>query len=391
MVKNKEIDPTVYLLVIAFTIILSIAVIAMSKSDVLSILKNSVFPPPSPSPIAIIDTDTTYPLELRVLGIGLNPSQSGKDIATTYFSDRMNNWSASYTEDYIFDTTAESLRKVTHNTINPSIIKKIEIDEFPTYKEGYSFTVANYDQCVFGQPGFSASLCENKKKQFDTITWLKTNRICEQANETNADQIWLIAPPYITTYESFMIGPDTTYPVNGAEFIMEECNKSYLVITGTYERPEPMLHVLGHIVEATMAHITKEWTSGDRYKHWVYFSAVTRYQTPYSGALNTLQCGNAHFPANASKAYDYSNKKVMNVNCSDWENFPNYTYEEQSIDCSVWNCTEIGWHEYWLSSLPHRPGSSGINWKGGALKPFKNNWWYYILYPENTIAVVKQT
>ncbi len=101
--------------------------------------------------------------------------------------------------------------------------------------------------------------------------------------------------------------------------------------------------------------------------------------------LGQTYCGNAHFPPNALKHYDCSNSTYKDSNCIDWKNFPNFTNETENINCDVWNCTDTGWQEYWFANLPRGVGEVELENKKGEKFHFKKNWWYYLLYPENSI------
>ncbi len=340
-------------------------------------------PTPSRSPLPSPTTNSSA-LTARVLAIGFNPGDPSDTIAHKYYP--MNGKTPADFEDSVFNGTVAAFKQFSNGEINYNIVKKINISTFPSYTNGYQFTVDSYKECVWGGPSFNPAKCEAQKQAFDMKAWIQTNHICETAAIVNADEIWVMSAPYIMTWESQMIGPSDPFFVNSSPVIVPGCTKHYILMNATYERSEPILHIYGHRIESVMNYMTENWSATDRTKYWENFSAVSRYANP-NQPLDRSNCGNAHFPANATQSYEYNNPTVRVFNCPDWKNFPNLTGEQESIGCAAWNCDEILWDEHWMGSIPRRQGEATLTSFTGKQFTFKKNWWYYIMFPENTIAI----
>lgn len=180
-----------------------------------------------------------------------------------------------------------------------------------------------------------------------------------------------------------MIGPTQGFDVNGRSYKIDTCSKHFIVVNGTYDRPTNMLHNIGHRVEATMRYLTQNWINADRQKYWDQFASIEKYN---GQVVSGVTCGNAHFPFNASQDYAYDNKNVQTNNCSDWKNFPNLKNTQESYGCDKWGCTDEGWQERWLGSIPKNTGETQMTSRSGKKINFPNNWWNLLLSPDLAIA-----
>lgn len=318
----------------------------------------------------------------KVLAIGFNPVENGQNVAETYFSYDMGNRSADQFEDYLFGTTISAFKQFSNNLINYQIAQKIHVTSFPNYSNNYQYTLDKYKYCVFGRPDFNPTQCKLQKQLFDHAAWFRDNRICETADNLGVDEIWIVSPPYLMAWESFMVGPSAGFWVNGPYYVVPECRKHYIVMDPSYERSDPFLHIYGHRIESIMGYLSSFWTSQDAQRYWYDF-----YNTKGAGQPNYPgDCGNAHFAINSQHEYDYSSTQQASFGCSDLKNFPTLQGTRQNFDCSKWGCNEIGWQQLWFSALPNLDGEIQIPTKNGASVPFKKDWWHYLLYPENALA-----
>ena len=183
------------------------------------------------------------------------------------------------------------------------------------------------------------------------------------------------------THENNMVGPGAGFNVNGAAYKINSCQKYHVVHNITYNSWSNFFHNYGHRIEATMSYLIRKWQSSYKNKYWESFANINR----YSRSEKNQGCGNAHFPLNASGGYDYSNKSEKSFNCPDWENFPELKGNTIQINCNAWGCSDYGWQKYWFKSLPRKTGEVTMTSYNGKTFQFKKNWWYYILYPLNTI------
>jgi hypothetical protein len=192
----------------------------------------------------------------------------------------------------------------------------------------------------------------------------------------------MMSLPYVMAYESFMIGPTQGFDVNGAAFVVPECKKHYIVLNGTYDRPETIFHSYSHKIEAIMKKVVSRWSSTDRNRYWEKFAVLGLYDRSLPlGAY----CGNGHFSSNSTDAYDYSNSVKGFSQCSDWSNFPSLRGETASVSCTEWECTDEGWQRYWFSHIPRNNGTTTLRGSDGREIVVENNWWKYILYPERVL------
>jgi hypothetical protein len=89
-------------------------------------------------------------------------------------------------------------------------------------------------------------------------------------------------------------------------------------------------------------------------------------------------CGSIHKPVNTSNSYDWSNTSTVTSSCIGYLGYPNLTGQMEHINCSAWGCTSLGYLKYWYSHLPY---ANGVNVDGKL-----NNWWAYIIDPQNNIV-----
>src|SRR5258708_21081959 len=303
---------------------------------------------PTPSPTSSAPTglptgiENTTTLNPRVLVIGYNPTENGVSVVDRYFSSsRYPNGQA--IESSVFTSTQDAFSKISNNNITFSIVKTLHITSFPIYPDGFSYTIDSYKKCVYTDPAYDAQSCEQRKFQFDYSKWAQDNNICQIAKESQADEIWLLSPPYIMAWEAFMIGPNTGFDVNGANYAVPGCDRHYIVMDATYDRPDNMLHDIGHRVEATMRYLTQNWRAEDISNDWERFAQLSLYSGQKPG---NAYCGNAHYPSNTTTAYDYSNSQTNLNSCNDWQNFPDFTNTTQTVSCSTSGCIDAGWQPY---------------------------------------------
>lgn len=328
--------------------------------------------------ITLSKTPPTYAAEsekltVRILYVILNPVEDGQNLAAKFFGGAWPGLTPEQLEDRIANDTIASFKEISNGMIDYQIAKEVPLATFPTYKNGFQFNFQNYAPCTIYP---AASYCEEQKKQFDTVAWVRDNQICQTAAEVKADEIWLLTGPFITTYEAFMIGPEKNFWVNGPGFDIPECQKQYVVMNVNYNTPKNFLHNYGHRFEATMDYLTSSWQNSDETKYW----------SDFSNPSSQVYCGNTHFPPNAERAYDCANHTNKESRCPDWPNFPDFTGARETVNCNAWNCNDNDWQEYWFKAIPKNPGQVVMMDIHGGNFAFKKNWWFYLLYPENAIS-----
>lgn len=383
--ENNQPEVGAILLLVIFIISVLLVVIFVFVILLTQRRPQTTTPPlSSPTPFSVVEqsptvTPTITPIKdkaispkiHRVLTIGFNPVENGRSYADEYFQYQMGG-SAESAEQKVWSDTKNAFSKVTKGSFQFEIVKSIKISSPYTYPDGFSCSLSSYSQCT---SSFNHATCEARKYQFDYIAWIKQQRICEIAKEAQADEIWMLSLPYILAWENFMIGPSVGFSVNWPSFVIDSCDKHYIVVNGTYDRPTNMLHNVGHRVEDTMNYLTQTWTAADKEKYWGRF---------------TKTCGSTHVPHNTTTAYDYGNVSTSVSNCIDWANFPEFTGTSESINCQRWGCSDAGWQEFWLSHLPKKSGETQMTSIGGKKFSFPNNWWGLLLSPDEAIAKRKE-
>jgi hypothetical protein len=326
------------------------------------------------------DTDQTDAVhQLRVIMFGLDPVENGQRLSETYYPQA--GMTADQVEDEIARIGIEAFDRATDGRVSFEVVHKVHVQEFPPYTNGFVYDFASFEQCTTSPP---AAHCEEQKWLADYDTWVVQNQFCELADQYDADEIWVVSSPYLLTWEAYMIGPTAGFNVNGGTYIVPGCDRHFVVMNPTYERLDTVMHNYGHRVEATMSYLTERWSAEDRAAHWESFSAIARYgdaTTPWP----TVNCGNAHFPPNATGAYDYGNQTVVTASCADWGNFPDYLGTTAQISCSDWGCTDNGWNEYWMGSVPKLDGNAMLTDDQGGTFAFPRDWWSLALYPDAAI------
>ncbi len=318
----------------------------------------------------------------RVLVIGIDPTDSnGASLANTYFRGAMSGADSATFELTHAQQTMNDFKDLSRGRIQYVLAGHLHLTSFPRYTNGYQFSVQNYAQCVWGRPEFNPTQCETQKWLFPYVQYVQEQQICQQAKAVNADEIWIYSPPYILAYEAFMIGPTAGFFVNGPDYTVVECEKHYIVVNAAYDTPNNLLHSYGHRIESTIDYLMRNFSASDRIRYWERFSARTE-ATRTSGSAF---CGNVHFPFNYRFEYDYAAPTAKQSTCADFANFPNYTGAQTTQECSAWGCTDRGWEKYWFSFIPDNTGTTTIVDRTGRSYAFKNDWWYYLLYPENAL------
>jgi hypothetical protein len=82
------------------------------------------------------------------------------------------------------------------------------------------------------------------------------------------------------------------------------------------------------------------------------------------------RCGWSHYPPNAQRDYDWTNRNYVWTDIEDWT--PEGSGQKQRMNCTRWNCDSLTWFIYWMQNLPG--ASNGLSYQGHRL----TNWWGFI-------------
>jgi len=243
------------------------------------------------------------------------------------------------------------------------------IEGWPIKVDGYRYTEAEYLDILNGlSPPHAPDTAD-----YNSILASPELDICGKLNRDEIDEVWLYGGSYFGFYESRLAGPDAflynSLPVPEPN----NCDELLPIMGLNYQRGlQEAVHIFGHRAEATMIEVYGSWQRNRTAHNWERFSLVET-QSPdydYGG------CGNIHYPPNGTSDYDYANPSVTHSNCDDFENYPVLGDPSQTaipVNCNAWNCSGLGYFEYWFDHLPENNGCGPDN--------VANSWWIYFADP----------
>lgn len=265
-----------------------------------------------------------------------------------------------------------SFQTASQGQLQYTIAQQVVANEWPVKIDGFRYTETTYFQVWQGQtPAHNPD-----EVNYDLI--LDQFDICGKLNRGEIDELWMFGAPYFGFYESRLVGPGA-YVYNSPPLTQTHgCNKLLPIMGLSYERGVgDAVHSFGHRVEATMTRVYGSWEENRTAHNWDRFGLV-KVQSPdynYSG------CGSIHYPLNAQIAYEYDNPNNTSTNCEDFRNYPNLSDPQsvlQPVNCTAWNCDQLGYMVYWFNHLPSNAGC-GPDF-------MENNWWLYFTDPSAALA-----
>jgi hypothetical protein len=250
-----------------------------------------------------------------------------------------------------------------HGMARYQVIERIDVNEFPAKVGGFRYTPQTYLDVLRGtSPPYTP-------QEVDYYAIINQFNLLDRVARDEVDEVWVFNFPYAGFYESVMAGPGAFW-CNAPALKNTEASGCRFVIMGfSYERGVgEMLESFGHRAESILAK-TFEHLSGDA-NLWQRF---IRYEKVAPGKAAV---GNIHFAPNSERDYDWNNPTIVKSECYDWLlNFPNFQGDIREVDASEWGRGDIRLHhQWWLKHTPHVAGrQNGIH----------NNWWQYIIDPQN--------
>jgi len=243
------------------------------------------------------------------------------------------------------------------------IVERVDVDIFPPKVDGFQYSPQEFMDVLRGakppympqEVNYFAIL-----NQFDILNRIANNEF---------DEVWIFSPPFTGFYESVMAGPGAFWcnssPLTGTT----KARRRFVIMGFNYERGVgEMLESFGHRVESIMNETFKRL--GRNANLWERFA---RYEKSASGksAIGTI-----HFAPNSERDYDWNNPRFVYSECDDWlYNFPDFKGTIRQVNANEWGNGDIRLHhQWWLKHIPHVSGrKNGVH----------NNWWQYILDPQN--------
>ena len=265
--------------------------------------------------------------------------------------------------DLITEQLIPILRDASNNYVNYEVEERQEIDGWPAKSDGFVYTDATYLQCLQGDH----SSCHSP----DIINYQKLiadYNVCSK----NVDEVWLWGGPWFGYHEFEPV----TY-----------CRKTQFVMGFNYERAlDEALHDFGHRME---------FVNEKRINNGIAWKQNTATEWNKFSKIDT-GCGNIHNPPGpydytfvnedgslgraVQGGYNYSSTNQVTTTCDSYLNYPS-DFTEQTITCAAWGCTQRGFVQWWLTRVPHNPGTTVDQQTG---RTIYNNWWKYYAFFDET-------
>ncbi|GER81082.1 MAG: hypothetical protein M5U11_07785 [Anaerolineales bacterium] len=328
---------------------------------ILSLFGKKTAPAPVPTPAPLKPDSPDEPASVAVCKVALiiyDPiMENGQKL-----SQKMN-WSS---PDDLAAACAADLLQYSHGMARVDFVQRVEVDDFPVKVDGFRYTPQTYLDVLRGasQP--------RQPQDADYTAILARFNVLSKVASGEIDEVWLFAFPNAGLYESVMGGAGAFWcnapPLKGAA----ACPRRFVVMGFNFERGVgEMLESYGHRAESIMLK-TFEPLTGEA-NLWTRF---IRYD---KSAPGKAAVGNIHYAPNSDRDYDWNNPRPVLSECYDWLlNFPNFKGDVRTVTAAEWGSGKIRLHhQWWMNHIPHAAGrKNGIH----------NNWWQYIVNPNNVSA-----
>ncbi len=243
------------------------------------------------------------------------------------------------------------------------VIERIDVNEFPAKVDGFRYTPQTYLDVL------RSASSPRMPQEVDYYAIINQFNLLNRIARGEIDEVWVFGFPHAGFYESIMAGPGAFWCNAPALKNTEAAQRRFVIMGFSYERGVgEMLESFGHRVESTLEK-TFEQLSGNE-NLWQRF---IRYEKVAPGKAAV---GNIHFAPNSERDYDWNNPSTVRSECYDWLlNFPDFKGDIREVTASEWGNGDIRLHhQWWLKHIPHVAGrQAGIH----------NNWWQYIIDPQN--------
>lgn len=245
------------------------------------------------------------------------------------------------------------------------VVERIDVDEFPAKADGFRYSPQTYLDVL---RGVSAPYMP---QEVDYYAIIRQFNLLNRVARDEIDEVWIFNFPHAGFYESIMAGPDAFWCNAPALKNTRASGRRFVIMGFSYERGVgEMLESFGHRVESILEKAF-EHVAGDEnlWQRFIRYNKIA----PGKAAV-----GNIHFAPNSTRDYDWNNTSAVRSECYDWLlNFPNFKGDIREVSASEWGRGDIRvHHQWWLKHIPHVAGrQNGIH----------NNWWQYIINPQNVV------
>lgn len=311
-------------------------------------------PPPEPQDDPDVEAQTTISKVLVIVYDPLMDVASGQKLSEHQGWGQPEQLAASFMTDVLQNS---------HSLARYQVVERIDVNEFPAKIDGFRYTPETYLDVL---RNISSPYMP---QEADYYTILEQFNLLHRIAQKEIDEIWIFGFPHAGFYESIMAGPGAFW-CNSPPLKNTEASERRFVIMGfSYERwVGEMLESFGHRAESIISQTFKK-IRGEA-NLWQRF---TRYDKVAPGKAAV---GSIHFAPNSIRDYDWNNPSTVKSECYDWLlNFPDFKGDIRSVTASEWgNGNMRQHHQWWLRHIPHVNGrQNGIH----------NNWWRYIIEPQN--------
>jgi hypothetical protein len=258
------------------------------------------------------------------------------------------------------------LLQVSSGLARYEIVQRVDLNEFPAKTDGFRYTPQTFMN-VWG-----GTAPKHMPQEVDYYAIINQFNILQRVARNEIDEVWIFGFPHAGFYESIMGGPGAFW-CNAPALTKTDTSKRRFVIMGfSYERyVGEMLEAYGHRAESIMEK-TFSKLAGDAnlWKRFMQYEKI---------APGRAACGNIHFAPNSQQDYEWNNPSMVKSECYDWLlNFPNFKGDIRVVSSSEWGGGDIrAHHQWWLNHFPRVAGRrNGIH----------NNWWQYVVAPQNVIV-----
>jgi tetratricopeptide (TPR) repeat protein/Cdc6-like AAA superfamily ATPase len=242
------------------------------------------------------------------------------------------------------------------------VVERVDVDEFPQKVDGFRYD-ADAFLAVLNQ---SAHAHDPDQANYHKIA--SDHHLIERVTKGDFDEVWLFGFPYGGLYESRMAGHDAFWCNAPPLEDTDKCPRRFVIMGFSYQRGVgEMLESFGHRAESILEQVFSR-APGEA-NLWERFR---RYDLLAPGQA---EVGTLHFAPNSQLDYDWGNPRMVPSRCDDWLHFPNMPNKVRQVNCAEWGDGDIRLHhKWWLKHLPRATGRT---------HNVDNNWWTYIIDPNN--------
>ncbi|MCK6540225.1 MAG: hypothetical protein L6Q26_09215 [Anaerolineales bacterium] len=325
--------------------------------NLFSRLKRQSPPPPTPTPVPDDPTEPPLTTVLKTLVIVYDPlvdRASGKKLSEAMQWNRVEDLARGFMSDILL---------VSGELARYRFVERLDVDDFPVKVDGYKYDAQTYLNVARSvSPPYMP-------QEADYYAILEQFHILERVAEREIDEVWIFNFPHAGFYESIMGGPGAFWCNAPPLQRTEAAGRRFVIMGFSLERGVgEMLENMGHRAESIMEK-TFETLPEDQ-SLWKRF---IRYEKAHPGKA---ACGTVHFAPNSLRDYDWNNPTPVASECDDWlYNFPDFKGATRVVTSAEWgNGDTREHHKWWFRHIPKAAGrKNGIH----------NNWWQYIMDPNN--------